>query len=140
MTGAADARWLVRGAAAGAGAMIAAVLVAVGFVAAVVGDAGPGWGDHAALTGVLLTVVWCLAAGVAGATGAWQAAEGGAPHAGAARLAGALGPSLLIALVSIAALGGDWPSAGVVAVEGVLEVAAAIAGAAVLARRLEPTW
>jgi hypothetical protein len=140
VTGAADARSLVRGVLAGAGAMIAAVVVAVAVVAIGAGAGGPGWADHAALTGVLLTAVWCVAAAGAAAVGAWQAAEGGAPRASAARLAGTLGPVLLIVLVSVAALGADRPSAAVIVIEAVVEVAAAVAGATALARRLEPGW
>jgi hypothetical protein len=135
-----DRRWLVRGAAAGAGAMLGGVIVAVGFVAAVVGNAGPGWDNRLALTGVLFTVLWCAAAAGAGAVGAWQAAEGGAPHPAAARLAGAIGPVVLIVLASVSALGGDGASSGAVVVEAVVEVAAAILGAGALARRLETGW
>jgi hypothetical protein len=87
-----------------------------------------------------LTVLWCVAAGGAGAVGAWQAAEGGAPDHAAARLAGALGPAALIVVVSVGALGGDGAPPGVVAIEALVEVAAAVAGAAALARRLEPGW
>jgi len=135
-----DRGFLVRGAAAGAGAMLVAVVLALMFVVAFSGDAGPGWADHHTLTGVLLTALWCAAAGGAGAVGAWQAAEGGAPDHAAARLAGALGPVALIVVVSVAALGGDGAPPGVVVIEGLVEVAAAVAGAAALARRLEPGW
>lgn len=127
---------MLRGVGAGAGSMFAAVLLVVIFAAALVGNAG--WGDRAAMTGILLTLVWCLVAAGAAAVGAWQAAEGGAPSPGSALLAGALGPGALVVIVSVAALGADGPSAGVIVVEAVLEVAAAVAGAAVLVRRLEP--
>ena len=132
--------FLVRGVAAGAGAMLVAVVLALMFVVALSGDPGPGWADHHTLTGVLLTVLWCAAAGGAGAVGAWQAAEGGAPDHAAARLAGAVGPAALIVVVSVASLGGDGAAPGVVLIEALAEVAAAVAGAAVLARRLEPGW
>jgi hypothetical protein len=135
-----DWRWLVRGAGAGAGAMLVAVLLAVAIVAAVIGDAGAEWGDRQTLTAVVFTALWCLAAGVAAAIGAWQAAEGGAPDHASVRLAGALGPVALIVLVSVAALGGDGASSLAVVVEGLVEVVAAIVGADALARRLESGW
>ena len=130
--------FLVRGAAAGAAAMLVGVVVALMFVLALSGDPGPGWADRHTITGVLLTALWSLAAAGAGAVGAWQAAEGGAPDHAAARLAGALGPTALIVLASVTA-GGGAP-AGVVAIEALVEVASAVAGAAALARRLEPGW
>jgi hypothetical protein len=135
-----DLRWLVRGVGAGAGAMILAVLLAVAISAAVIGDAGAEWGDRQTLTAVVFTVLWCLAAAVAAAIGAWQAAEGGAPDHAAVRFAGALGPVVLIVLVSVAALGGDGASSVTVVVEAFFEVVAAIAGAGALARRLETGW
>jgi hypothetical protein len=138
MSATGDTRFLVRGAAAGAGAMVLAVVVALMFVLALSGDPGAGWADRHTVTVVLLTALWCVAAAGAGAVGAWQAAEGGAPDHAAARLAGALGPAALVVVVTISALGGDSP--GVVVVEGLVEVAAAVAGAAALARRLEPGW
>ena len=135
-----DRRWLARGIGAGAGAMILGVLVALFFITAVIGDAGQGWAERGTLTAVLFTALWSLAAAAAGAIGAWQAAESGAPSTAAARFAGALGPVALIVLVSVAALGGDGASAGAVVVEGVVEAAAAVAGADALARRLEAGW
>lgn len=133
-----DRRFIVRGVAAGAGAMLVAVVVLLTFVIAVSGDPGPGWADRHTVTGVLLTALWCLAAAGAGAVGAWQAAEGGAPDHATARLAGALGPAVLVVLASVSTIGGA--PAAVIAIEALVEVAAAVAGAAVLARRLEPNW
>jgi hypothetical protein len=138
MSATGDRRFLLRGAAAGAGAMVVAVVLALMFVVAFSGDPGPGWADRHTVTGVLLTALWCVAAAGAGAVGAWQAAEGGAPDHAAARLAGALGPAVLIVVASISAIGGA--SAAVVAIEALVEVAAAIAGATALARQLEPGW
>jgi hypothetical protein len=135
-----DWRWLARGAGAGAAAMVVAVLLAVAIAAAVIGDAGAEWGDRQTLTAVVFTALWCLAAGVAAAIGAWQAAEGGAPDHAAVRFAGALGPVVLIVLISIAALGGDGASGAAVVVEAFFEVVAAIVGASALARRLETGW
>ena len=135
-----ERRFLVRGAAAGAGAMLVVVVFALMFVLAFSGDPGPGWADRHTVTGVLLTALWCAAAGGAGAVGAWQAAEGGAPDNAAARLAGAIGPAALIVVVSVASLGGDGAPPAVVVIEALVEVAAAVAGAAALARRLEPGW
>jgi hypothetical protein len=135
-----DRRFLVRGVAAGAGAMLVAVVLALMFVVALTGDPGPGWADHHTVTGVLLTALWCAAAGGAGAVGAWQAAEGGAPDHAAARLVGALGPAALIVVVSVGALGGDGAPPGVVLIEALVEVAAAVSCPATLARRLEPGW
>jgi hypothetical protein len=135
-----ERRFLVRGTAAGAGAMLVAVVLALMFVVALSGDPGPGWADRHTVTGVLLSALWCAAAACAGAVGAWQAAEGGAPDHAAARLAGALGPALLIVVVSVAALGGDGAGPAVVVIEALAEIAAAVAGAAALARRLEPGW
>jgi len=129
--------FLVRGAGAGAGAMLVAVVVLLTFVMALSGDPGPGWADRHTATGVLLTALWCMAAAGAGAVGAWQAALGGAPDHGAARLAGALGPAALIVLASVTSIGGASPA--VIAIEALVEVAAAVAGAATLARRLEPS-
>ena len=130
--------FLVRGVAAGAGAMLVGVVVLLVFVVAFSGDPGPGWADSHALTGVLLTGLWCLAAAGAAAVGAWQAALGGAPDHAAARHAGVAGPVALIVVASLSAVGGAPPA--VVVVEGFLEVAAAVAGATLLARRLEPGW
>ena len=135
-----ERRFLVRGVAAGAGAMLVAVVFALMFVLAFAGDPGPGWADRHAVTGVLLTALWCAAAGGAGAVGAWQAAEGGAPDHAAARVAGAVGPAALIVVVSVASRGGDGAPLAVVVIEALVEVAAAVAGAAALARRLEPGW
>ena len=135
-----DRRWLVRGIGAGAGAMLAAVVVAMVFITAVIGDAGQGWAERGTLTAVLFTGLWSAAAAAAGAVGAWQAAESRAPHVAAARLAGALGPGILIVLVSVAALGSDGASPAAIVVEGIVEVAAAVAGADGLARRLEAGW
>jgi hypothetical protein len=135
-----ERRFLVRGVASGAGAMLVGVVFALMFVLAFSGDPGPGWADRRTVTGVLLTALWCAAAGAAGAVGAWQAAEGGAPDHSAARLAGAIGPAALIVVVSVASLGGDGTPPAVVVIEALVEVAAAVAGAAALARRLEPGW
>lgn len=130
--------FLLRGAAAGAGAMLAGVVVLLMFAVAFSGDPGLGWADRHALAGVLLTALWCLAAAGAAAVGAWQAALGGAPDHASARLAGALGPGVLIVVASLSAVGGASPA--VVAVEALVELAAAVAGATLLARRLEPGW
>jgi hypothetical protein len=135
-----DRRWLVRGIATGAVAMIAAVLVAMFFITAFIGDAGQGWAERGALTAVLFTGLWAVNAAGAGAIGAWQAAESGAPHTAAARFAGAFGPVALIVLVTLASLGGDGASTVTVLIEGIVEVAAAVAGADALARRLEAGW
>jgi peptidoglycan/LPS O-acetylase OafA/YrhL len=133
-------RWLLRGGAAGAGAMILAVVLVMAVVAVLVSDSGSQWGDRQTVTGVLFTLLWSLAAGVAGAVGAWQAAEGDAPDQASARLAGALGPIVLIVIVSLASLGGDGPSVVVVAIEALVESAAAVVGAGALARQLEAGW
>ena len=135
-----DRRWLVRGIGAGAGTMIVGVLVALFFITAVIGDAGQGWAERGTLTAVLFSALGSVAAAAAGAIGAWQAAESGAPSTAAARFVGALGPVVLIVLVSVASLGGDGASAGAVVLEGVVEAAAAVAGADALARRLEAGW
>jgi hypothetical protein len=135
-----DRRWLARGIAAGAVSMIAAVIVGMFFITAFIGDAGQGWAERGTLTAVLFTALWAVNAAGAGAIGAWQAAESGAPHTAAARFAGAFGPVALIALVTFASLGGDGASPVTVLVEGIVEVAAAVAGADALARRLEAGW
>ena len=135
-----DRRWLARGIATGAVAMIAAVLVAMFFITAFIGDAGQGWAERGTLTAFLFTALWAMNAAGAGAIGAWQAAESGAPHTAAARLAGAFGPVALIGLVTVASLGGDGASPLTVLVEGIVEVAAAVAGADALARRREAGW
>ena len=132
-----DRRWLLRGLGAGAGAMVVGVLVALFFITAFIGDAGQGWAERGTLTAVLFTGLWCVAAAAAGAIGAWQAAESGAPHSAAARFAGALGPVVLIVFISVAGLGGDGASSVAVVAEGIIEAAAAVAGADALARRLE---
>jgi hypothetical protein len=62
-----ERRFLVRGVAAGAGAMLVGVVFALMFVLAFSGDPGPGWADRHTVTGVLLTALWCAAAGGAGA-------------------------------------------------------------------------
>jgi hypothetical protein len=135
-----DRRWLARGIATGAVAMIAAVLVAMFFVTAFIGDAGQGWAERGTLTAALFTALWAVNAAGAGAIGAWQAAESGAPHTAAARFAGAFGPVALILIVTLASLGGDGASPATVLIEGIVEVAAAVAGADALARRLEAGW
>ena len=135
-----DRRWLARGIATGAVAMIAAVLVAMFFVTAFIGDAGQGWAERGTLTAALFTALWAVNAAGAGAIGAWQAAESGAPHTAAARFAGAFGPVALIVLVTLASLGGSGASPATVVAEGIVEVAAAVAGADALARRLEAGW
>jgi hypothetical protein len=135
-----DRRWLARGIAVGTVAMIGAVVVAMFFITAVIGDASQGWAERTTLTAVLFTALWAVNAAGAAALGAWQAAEGGAPHTAAARFAGACGPVVLIALVTIAGLGGDGASPVAVVVEGIVEMAAAVAGADALARRLEAGW
>jgi hypothetical protein len=135
-----DRRWLARGIGAGAVSMIAAVIVAMFFIAAFIGDAGQGWAERGTLTAVLFTALWAVNAAGAGATGAWQAAESGAPHTAAARFAGAFGPVALIVLVTLTSLGGNGASPATVLIEGIVEVAAAVAGADALARRLEAGW
>ena len=50
-----DRRWLLRGIGAGAGAMVAAVIVAMVFVTAFIGDAGQGWAERGTMTAVLFT-------------------------------------------------------------------------------------
>jgi hypothetical protein len=135
-----DRRWLLRGIGAGAGAMVVGVLGAMVFVTAFIGDAGQGWAERGTLTAILFTALWAGTAAAAGAVGAWQAAESGAPHTAAARFAGAFAPVALVVLVSVAALGGDGASSVAVVVEGVVEAAAAVVGADALARRLEAGW
>jgi hypothetical protein len=135
-----DRRWLPRGIGAGAVSMIAAVIVAMFFIAAFIGDAGQGWAERGTLTAVLFTALWAVNAAGAGAIGAWQAAESGAPHTAAARFAGAFGPVALIVLVTLTSLGGNGASPATVLIEGIVEVAAAVAGADALARRLEAGW
>jgi hypothetical protein len=135
-----DRRWLARGIGAGAVSMIAAVIVAMFFIMAFIGDAGQGWAERGTLTAVLFTALWAVNAAGAGAIGAWQAAESGAPHAAAARFAGAFGPVALIVLVTLASLGGNGASPATALIEGIVEVAAAVAGADALARRLEAGW
>jgi hypothetical protein len=110
------------------------------FVTAFIGDAGQGWAERGTLTAVLFTALWAVNAAGASAIGAWQAAESGAPHTAAARFAGAFGPAALIVLVSVFALGGDSASPVTIVVEAIVEVAAAVAGADALARRLESSW
>jgi len=63
-----------------------------------------------------------------------------APDQASARLAGALGPIVLIIIVSLASLGGEGPSVVVVAIEALVESAAAVVGAGALARQLEAGW
>jgi len=135
-----DRRWLARGIAAGAVSMIAAVVVGMFFITAFIGDAGQGWAERGTLTAALFTALWAVNAAGAGAIGAWQAAESGAPHTAAARFAGAFGPVALILIVTLASLGGDGASPATVLIEGIVEVAAAVAGADALARRLEAGW
>jgi hypothetical protein len=134
-----DRRWLARGIAVGTVSMIGAVIVAMFFITAFIGDAGQGWAEHTTLTAVLFTALWAVNAAGAAALGAWQAAEGGAPHPAAARFAGAAGPVALIVLVTVVGLG-DGASPAAVVVEAIVEVAAAVAGADALARRLEAGW
>lgn len=133
--------WLLRGIATGAGAMLAGVIVAVAFVGAISGGADAGWADRAESTAILFTLFWALAAAGSAAVGAFQAAERGAPTHGAVRVAGVLGPAIIIVVATVWGLsGGGTASPGAVLAEGVVELAGAVAGAAALARRLEPGW
>jgi hypothetical protein len=135
-----DGAWLVRGAAIGAGATVVAILLGTFLVGLLAHDPDPGWGDRQAMTAILLTVVWCIAVATAGALGAWQAAERGAPGRLAATFAGALGPAVLVVLISAWGLGSDTGTPSGIVIEALAEVAAAVARAAALASRLEPGW
>ena len=92
------------------------------------------------MTAILFTLVWCIAVATAAALGAWQAAERGAPGRVAATLAGALGPAVLVILISAWGLGSDTGTPSGIVLEALAEVAAAVAGGAALASRLEPGW
>ena len=136
-----DRRWLARGIATGAGAMIAAVLVAMVFITAVIGDAGQGWAERGTLTAVLFTALWAMNA--AGA-GRHRRVAGGRerrpPHRGRAlrrRLRPGRADRARHASPRWAATA---PRRVTVLVEGIVEVAAAVAGADALARRLEAGW
>ena len=111
------------------------------FVTAFIGDAGQGWAERGTLTAVLFTALWC---GRRGRGGRHRRVAGGrerrAPHRGGALRRRASGPVVLIVLVSLASLGGDGASPATIVVEGIVEVAAAVAGADALARRLEAGW
>ena len=61
-----DRRWLLRGIGAGAGAMVAAVIVAMVFVTAFIGDAGQGWAERGTMTAVLFTGLWSRGGGHGG--------------------------------------------------------------------------
>jgi hypothetical protein len=130
----------VRGALAGALATVAAIIVATFFVGLLARDPDPGWGDRKAMTGILFTLVWCVALAAAAAIGAWQAAERDAPGRLAVTLAGAIGPGVLVILISAWGLGSGTGTATGILIEAVVEVGAALAGAAALASRLEPGW
>ena len=121
--------------------MVAAVIVAMVFVTAFIGDAGQGWAERGTMTAVLFTGLWCVAAATAGAVGAWQAAERGAPHIAAARFAGAFGPGAADrprerrGAGRRRGIGRDHRGRGASS-----RAAAAVAGADALARRLEAGW
>lgn len=135
-----DRRWLVRGAGMGAGAMLLFMVVAIAFVGAMSSGGDTTWADRREMTAIIFTAFWALAAAAAAAIGAYQAAEHDAPDHAAVRLAGALGPVAIIVLASLWALGPGDVAIGAVVIEAVVEIGAAIAGAAALARRLEPGW
>jgi hypothetical protein len=99
------------------------------------------WADRAASTAILFTVFWTLAAAGAAAVGAYQAAEHGAPTHVAVRIAGPAGPALLILAATLWGLGGGGTASPVATLaEGIVELAGAVAGATMLAARLEPGW
>ena len=135
-----DRRWLVRGAAIGAGAMLVFMLVAIAFAGALSTGADTTWADRREMTAILFTAFWAVAAAGAAAIGAFQAAEHDAPDHASVRLAGALGPVAIIVLASLWGLGGDDASIAAIVIEAVVEIGAAIMGATALARRLEPGW
>jgi hypothetical protein len=125
----------VRGATSAIATALLALVPLVGFVFAVLGDAGPNWSDASprATSVVALLAVGALAAGAGAAVGAWQAALGGAPTARAAVLAGAGGPALGVVLAAVALPGGVFGAVVVVMVVG----GASVAGATAIGRRLE---
>ena len=121
--------------------MVAAVIVAMVFITALIGDAGQGWAERGTLTAVLFTGLWSRRRGRGGrrrrlAGGRAAGRPTSRPRASPARS----GPCVLIVLVSVAALGGDGASPATIVVEGIVEAAAAVAGADALARRLEAGW
>ena len=87
--------------------MIAVILVGDVLRRASSSATPPGWAERGTLTAILFTALWSLAAAGAGAIGAWQAAERGAPDHAAVRLAGALGPVAIDRARQPWALGGD---------------------------------
>ena len=82
------------------------------------------------MTAILFTAFWSLAAAGAAAIGAFQAAEHDAPDHAAVRLAGALGPAAIVVLASLWALGTATSRSRAIVIEAVVEIGAAIAGAA----------
>jgi hypothetical protein len=116
------------------------MILAVAFVGVASSGADTTWADRREMTAILFTAFWAVAAAGAAAVGAWQSAEHDAPDHAAVRLAGALGPTAIIVLASLWAVGGDDVSLAAIVVEAVVEIGAAVAGAAALARRLEPGW
>ena len=135
MTATAAARGVLSALACALFALVA--LLALLFV--VLGDAGPDWDDPASKVTrtVALLAIGAVAAGVGAAIGAWQAALGGAQTARAAVLAGAAGPAAVAVLGGVV-LATPTPAGVFGALLETLVVAGgAVAGAAVIGRRLE---
>ena len=129
----------LRGVVSALACAFAVLVLLLGLLFVVLGNAGPDWHDAAneVTRTVALLAIGALAAGLGGGIGAWQAALGGAPSARAATLTGAAGPAM-VALVGGIALAAPTP-AGVFGalVEALVVGGGALAGAALIGRRLE---
>lgn len=129
----------VRGAVSAAVAAIAVLLLLLAITFAALGDAGSGWDDggRKATVVIALLIVGCLAAGVGGAVGTWQAAIGGADSVRAAVLSGAAGPALGTLLVTVLQAHATAGGLVLAVIELLLFAVAALGGAVLIGRRLE---
>jgi hypothetical protein len=129
----------VRGVVSALAGAFVVLLVLLGLLFVVLGDAGAGWDDPAnrATRTVALLAVGALAAAVGAGIGAWQAALGGAQSARDAVLAGAAGPAAVALLGGIALATPSIGGAFGAATEALVVGGAAVAGAVLIGRRLE---
>jgi hypothetical protein len=135
MTAVATARGVLSALTSGFVALVA--LLGLLFVA--LGNAGPDWsgGAGGGARTVALLAIGALAAALGAAIGAWQAALGGVQTAGAAVIAGAAGPTAVAVLGGIALATPSVAGIFGAVIEALVVTGGALAGAALIGRRLE---
>jgi hypothetical protein len=129
----------VRGVLSALACGFVALVLLLGALFVVLGNAGPDWNGAAggAARTVALLSVGALAAALGAAIGAWQAALGGVESAGAAVIAGAAGPAAVAVVGGIALATPSVAGVFGAVVEALVVSGGAFAGAALIGRRLE---